>query len=481
MKINKLKIYRSSAGSGKTRTLVFQYVSLLLKHPEQYRNILAVTFTNKATEEMKDRIIQLLVDLSNKKVKKQDLDDLHNESSVEHNLLAHRAGVALNKILHDYSSFTISTIDSFFNGIIRALAVEMSIPVKYDIELRTKTLTIELIRELYSTLSEEQHILNWLEKYVEHRLEDASNWDPDRAIKKIASEIFTERYKLIPDEDKTLPSIQTLNDLYAIKHGFEKKIREFAIDIKHQCEERGLKAEDFKGKSQGIGNYLLNTLSADSSLSVKKLAINKSNRDSLENGQYFTKPNSEQENFQDEFLIDFGSSFLKFYDDHIVDYITSMQVIESFYLKGVLSFLQITFEKTKKENNFIHISDNNKILSTLISNSNAPFIFERTGNKYFHFLIDEFQDTSSLQWANFKPLVQNSLASGNFSMIVGDAKQSIYRWRGGNMDLLNHTVQNDLSPFKKIIELENLNTNYRSSRDIVEFNNSFFLKAKQLL
>ncbi len=483
-----LLIYKSSAGSGKTHTLVKEYLKIAFKSPERFRNILAITFTNKATEEMKNRIIEYLEKLSeddsNSKfidLKKQLCDN--NTSPEEISINAKRV---LEGILHGFSDFSISTIDSFFNKIVRAFAKELKIPAGFEIQLDTDEVLEEITEKLWKQTGNDEELLNYIVDYIRDRVSKNSGWNIDKNISDISYEIFKERYwekkyksgNTSPESRENF--INLINELKEITDRFEADMKSFALNAKEIANKYNLKIEDFNYGKSGAAGYLLNKILVNKEYNYGTRVSDVINDQSKLIKNKSDKKTELEKCINDGFLQSLISA-RDYYDINSKTFYTANEILKTIYVLGIFTDLITNLRDYRKENNVLLQSDINNILLNLMSEDNSPFIYEKTGNKYKNFLIDEFQDTSSFQWKNLKPLIINSLSEGNKSIIVGDVKQSIYRWRSGNMKLLLSQVKDDLADFNKEIETINLGNNYRSKKEIVEFNNNFFLKAQNII
>lgn len=477
---NNFLIYKSSAGSGKTYTLVKEYLKLALSNGGDYRHILAVTFTNKAAEEMKTRVISSLVSLSEGKADNlcKELKDEGIEGDI-----SMRAREVLRNILHRYSYFSVLTIDSFFNKIIRAFAKELKLYLGYNIEIEVDMVMDKITDELLDEIGTNKELTDYIEEFVFHRIDENKDWKIESKIKELAREIFNERYwikkagesGLADSREKMKDFIETLK---LIVKDFERKFQAFGKEALDLISDFNLEPADFK---HGSFSYFV------------KLTVKDNYPDNIEPGKIVRKIVDGMENwytqksFKKSEIINAANNGLNeklaetisFYDNNFRHYYTAKELIKTVYVLGIYKDLMDRLRMYRDENKVMLISDLNNILMKIISGENSPFVYEKTGSFYKNFLIDEFQDTSTFQWANFLPLVLNSLSENNFSMIVGDVKQSIYRFRNGNMKLLLEQVKTDLSSFTETTEERFLQQNFRSKKNIVEFNNSFFSRAAE--
>ncbi len=469
-----LKIYKSSAGSGKTYTLVLEYLKLVLLHPEEYKSILAITFTNKSAEEMKNRIIEALVSLSN-----------DEESSIRTILseelpkidITKKAGKALQNILHDYTSFSVCTIDSFFQRILRALAREIHLPLNLQVEVELDDAILDSTDRLLKEVGVDKELTEWMTQLALQKMDDDKGWNLEKDIETVAKELFKEER----NNAKILTREEIHNNykkLKSTKISFEKKMNEFGENMLLQIQNHGLSVADFSYGSKGVAGYFEKICSSSNPDNYKpKVRV----LEALVDPEKWTTKKSNARNnilgIAEHKLIPQLKLILSFVDLEYKNYMTGIEILKKIFLFGIVNDLQKKITEYRNENNVILLSDTTQLLSNVIHESDAPFLYEKTGNRYKHLLIDEFQDTSILQWKNLLPLIVNALGSGFMTLVVGDAKQSIYRWRGGNMNLLLSDLFSDLKQFKSMMKEEVLSVNYRSKKNIVEFNNNFFKNA----
>jgi len=478
-----LLIYQASAGSGKTRTLVKEYLILAFTNPGNYKNTLAITFTNKATEEMKSRVIEYLVKLAKggeTKLDEEIVSGLKERSVPAKDFnIRKTASDVLYSILHDYSNFNISTIDSFCIRIIKSFAKELGLPVGFNLELDSVHVLDELTNQLLDTIGTNEFLTKYIEDYIMYKLDEGYTWNIDKDINTIGKEIFNEQFwqrKLeMKGEDVYESKEQTkllIDEIRKVKFSFESQMKKYSNEISDITEKNKVETKDLVGgSSTSIINYCAKLNKGDYAEPYKTL------RKRIDEGSSVFKSKS---SYADEVNRLF-SELVNFYDDNVKAYVTSDVVFRTIYNIGVFSDLLNLLNTYRKDNRTILSTDINNFLRILISDDISPFIFEKVGVKLKHFMLDEFQDTSQFQWNNIKPLIVNSLSEKNTSLIVGDVKQSIYRWRNGDMRLLLEGVERDLAGFKDIIKKDTLNVNYRSHKEIVDFNNKFFLRFKNNL
>lgn len=482
-----LNIYRASAGSGKTYRLTQDYIYLLLdpKRERTHRHILAVTFTNKATDEMKSRILHELHALAQGQ-RSDYRDGLMKRYRMQEEEVNLRARKVLVDILHDYSSFSISTIDSFFQQVIRAFARDIGVNGTYNLELDSNRTLEQAVDNLFLDLSksENRQLLQWLTQLAEERVEQSENWNMRGSIVDLGKEIFKENFQYRAEEiNRKLHDRHFLDDyrkeLRAIKNAFEQRVKTTASEALHVIALYGLHVTDFKGGTRSPMKKLELLRSGHFDKPDTLIAL----AEGVETcyAAKSTKPDvveairAAYENGLGQCLHVLADCFTK----DIIMYNSAEIALKHLNTLGVLADLAVQIKTLTEEQNTMLISDTNMLLNRIIDNSETPFVYERTGIRVDHYMIDEFQDTSVLQWKNFRPLLGDSLAAGLFNLVVGDVKQSIYRWRNSDWKLLDEQVLHDFRPEQ--LREENLDTNWRSDRHIVDFNNAFFRKAAQVL
>jgi len=475
-KISSFKVYNASAGSGKTFTLVKEYLKLLFrsKHSNLFRNILALTFTNKAVGEMKSRIIETLTQFSDKAILTNPnsiFTAIVNELNAEPKDIHNASKKILNRILHNYASFDISTIDRFTHKVIRTFAFDLKIPVNFEVELDTESLLSEAVDNLIAKAGTDKQLTNLLVDFAIEKADDDKSWDISFDFNKVAKLLVNENnipyLELL--KDKTLEDFKSLKTLLKSKLASnEKVIIKKAQNTLTLIEECGLQFDDFTRGS--LPKHFLN-------LSNSKFDIKFDSKWQLEIEDtvlYPKKVSSEIASTIDSIKPQLITSFNE----------TKQLVFEHLFYKNfyknitplsVLNAISSELDIIKEDNNLLLISEFNKIIHAEIKNQPTPFIYERLGEKFKHYFIDEFQDTSEMQWSNLIPLIENRIASEEGSaMLVGDAKQAIYRWRGGKPELFMDLYNKDAKPFMINQDVISLDFNYRSCKSIVEFNNSFF-------
>ncbi|MEG2369979.1 MAG: UvrD-helicase domain-containing protein [Alistipes sp.] len=457
------KILNASAGSGKTYQLAYKYIRDVVERPDIYRHILAVTFTNKATEEMKSRILSEIHRLASGG-ESPYLGDLCRELSLDPRTVCARAKEARSKILHDYSRFTILTIDTFFQRILRAFIKELGIDLNYNVEIETVPVLTKSADTLIEQITTDKELLKWLMEFVQERIDDNKKWDIRDGILSLGSELFKEKNKDALSVAKSKAELQhivgkAIGDAKASKERMQA-VAQQAVQI---IAEAGLSVNDFDNKASGCAGYFYITAQGE----IKGYGLRVVNACQPQ-GKWCAKNSPAQP------LIGTLQPLLQelctLYDTNLKLWNTADLLRENYRSFALLSDLYAKVQEMCDEENMMLLSETKYILSEFIGHNDAPFIYEKVGNRFEHFMIDEFQDTSVKEWENFLPLLQNAMAQSEQTsvLIVGDIKQSIYRWRGGDWKILHSTAQASLGEDTTVQHLEN---NYRSLPVIVDFNN----------
>lgn len=460
-----VKILRASAGSGKTYQLAYAYVREVVRDPGCYRNILAVTFTNKATEEMKRRIVEEINRLASN-LKSNYLNDLCSDLGLSVTDVCNRAVRAQTYILHDYSRFSVLTIDKFFQRIIRAFLRELGIDINFNLELETDTLLEEAADRLIDRIATDEKLRQRVIPLVEEKMERDGKWDIRRELVVLGGELFQERYKMLQSQTKVPDFLKTVDEIKKQSACIKNKMRKIASDALKIIADAGFRPEDFSYGNQGCTSYFVKVERgkiASYSTRVTDACIDRKKWVSA------SSPNKAALQALVPQLQPLLKGLRDAYDQHN-RFLTSADLVLSNYRGFVLlQDLAQCVSELCKEQRIVPISETGNIIGKLIGGNDTPFIYEKVGNRFDHFMIDEFQDTSVQQWNNFKPLLENAVAAQQDmpALLVGDIKQSIYRWRGGDWRILGHEVSNVFEN----VDIQSLDTNYRSAKRVVEFNN----------
>lgn len=468
-------IYDASAGSGKTYTLVKEYLKIILvaKKNDAYRNILAITFTNKAVHEMKSRIVGSLSEFAKDEPsqKAQDLmQDLAKETELSIILIKTKSQQIIKHIIHNYAAFDISTIDKFTHKVIRAFAHDLGLPMTFEVTLDTENLLIEAVDAIIAQAGEDETLTKLLIDFTMEKTDDDKSWDISREIFETGRLVLNEnnRNEITHFQDKTISEfVEIKNKIAEACKILEQENSKLATQAFSLIEQKGIDSKSF---SRGtFPNHLIFIMNNDirernhKFINIDDIAINKTAKDkSLIDAvlpEILPLLATVYKNIEKKY---FYKAFLK--------NITPL---------SLLNTVSNELTKIQEEQNVLSISEFNAIIHREIQNQPAPFIYERLGERYRHFFIDEFQDTSEMQWQNLIPLIDNATSSEidgekGTLMIVGDPKQSIYRWRGGKAEQFIE-LSKEHNPFNNPEKvLEHLDKNYRSYSQIIQFNNDFF-------
>ena len=474
---NRLIVYKASAGSGKTYTLALEYIKLLIADPTNYRYILAVTFTNKATEEMKTRILAKLFALSQGL---PDGDDYAAEMAkampqLSPREVARRATLALDGILHNYHLFRVETIDSFFQSILRNLARELGLKASLNVGLNDKEVEEQAVDDMIEAIrSDNDPLLRWMMTFIGERIGDDKSWNVISLVKSFGTTIFRDFFK--DNQDKLVPLLENEKffntytaRLRALASKADSDMKGFALQYDTLANQHGLKPTDF---SRGTVPAYFDKLRSGNYCNIAHATIDKG----IDDPDKLIRQK------------DRGTALARIVADHIAPLLAMAekarhtaehtQCSVTLTLRNInelrlLGRIARQVDSINADNNNFPLSSTQQLLGDLIDGSDTPFIYERIGGSLRFIMIDEFQDTSTKQWNNFRILLKDCIDHQSGSLIVGDVKQSIYRWRGGDWQLLQ-----DLTPEKHPeVGVVHLHTNFRSQKNVVDFNNVFFSLA----
>ncbi|MFA6592201.1 MAG: UvrD-helicase domain-containing protein [Bacteroidales bacterium] len=477
---------KASAGSGKTYNLAKTYLEILVKSqdPYAYRHILAVTFTNKATDEMKDRILrELYVLAKNPEASPYYIGLLNSVSGASLESMKRKCGAILNNILHDYSSFSVSTIDKFFQRTLKAFSREIGQFASYQVELDKMSLVQESVDRILDSLQEgDDHLLKWLTDSALDVLETEGKNNLESGLYAMAESLKSEeyasqaeRFKVNPEKDYSFEKLMKLKSgCKKVMNGFEDAVQKSASEVKAVFEKAGVSLSDTSSHFLSkIEDYVSVKSGGEIAKPTDAFLRSASNEDA-----WFSKQNAKTylpllsgvlNEPLDAFVALFGTPFKTWRTARIID--------RQIYNLGIAGDLSREFNALMKEKNVLSIDDSNHILRNIIDGNDAPFIYEKIGVRYLNYLLDEFQDTSLIQWENFNPLLRESDSQNCDDLIVGDVKQSIYRWRGSDWNLLNVRLKQEFNDARETT----LDSNFRSLRNIVSFNNEFFKVAAKAI
>lgn len=485
-----LKLVRASAGSGKTFALTAHYLVLLFSGRGKYREILAVTFTNKATAEMKERILGSLEELARYGLEKSKFSTILKENypDLVDQEVKVRASEIYAGILHDYSRFSISTIDGFVQQLIRSFAFELNIDSGYKLEMNQEKVKDELVMALNLQLEKDPELLDWVTGLAIDRINDGKDWDYNRSLKELANEIFKERYFPFQEAMQVMGTEQT-KEFNALRNQIKKAIKtfneeiiEYTRKIAQLFDVSGVQSKDLKSMTNNPLLKLDRLILGDFKIleSLRKLLNdyeqwpNRALKDTSSIESLFNEINP--------LLV----QLIGYYDEGIEIYNTYQAINKNSSYLRLMQKMADLLKDYRSEKRALLISDAQQLLKGITGSDadNPSFIWEKTGNKFKHFLFDEFQDTSTFQWMNFLPLLKNAIADGSHvshsaHLVVGDVKQSIYRWRNGDWRILHSYLKRDL--LEANVSEENLVYNRRSAENIIRFNNYLYSKLPLML
>lgn len=470
--MGRVDILSASAGSGKTYRLAYSYIKTLLAEPNNYRHILAVTFTNKATDELKGRILAQLNLLA--KGERSDFDhDLRREGYTMSEV-ARNAAEARNLILHDYNNFAVMTIDKFFQRVMRAFIKELGVELSFNLELQTDSLLEQAAERMLEEVAEDKDLYRWIMEYIGENISDGASWNIKSAIVELGEQLFKEEYKHARISSKDKPELEKLvAAAYAKATTLKKSYQYEGGRFVALMDSNGLSAEDFKGGARSSVATFAQKVARGEIAEPKTSVTN-----ALSKGEWHKAGKSDAyariDAIKDE-LHEIVSNLTELYPN-VIEAENSRKILAEHYRDfALLADLRTRIDTLCSEGDILPISDVSELIAELVKDNDAPFIYEKSGNRYDYFMIDEFQDTSTMQWRNFTPLLHNALAqsAGSPVLLVGDVKQSIYRWRGGDWSLLSRGVSGEFED----VAYEPLTINRRSSRSVVEFNNALTAHA----
>ena len=483
-----IEIIKASAGSGKTFTLAKKYLCLLLETKDRYayRHILAVTFTNKATEEMKSRILKELHILATEPEVSDYYEDFVPGYYSDNASLMEAAKTVLCNILHDYGAFAVSTIDRFFQQTLKAFAREIGQFASYQIELDRGSLITESVDRVLDSMTgdkKDEGKLKWLTDNAISQLEKGEGYKLDYALKKVALRLKDEEHRVLIEKEGIDESvIYSEQELHRLSEGCKTVCENYHAMLKGAAQrvwdaftQAGLDPYNTSRKFMAtwLEKYIKNTDAYKIPLPTDSF------RDTCGNPEkWFTRANEDMRRMVTSDIMTALDDFLHLFGQDYKVYNTALLLRTQVYGFGIARELHSEFEALLKDKNVLSLDDSNTILKNIIDGTETPFIYEKMGVKYENFLLDEFQDTSRVQWDNFRPLLKNSIDAGFYNLIVGDVKQSIYRFRDSDWKLLRDEAPD---AFKGNVKPDTLKENYRSLGNIVRFNNSFFDKVAGVL
>ena len=478
------QVYNASAGSGKTFTLVKEYLKILLKSDDIYsfQKILAITFTNKAAAEMKQRVLSSLKDFSEGKTSPL-LETIMQETSLKLSSIQKKSNNTLHAILQNYGAFHITTIDSFTYKIIKSFAFDLGLSQNFEVEMNAHELLDQAVEVLLSRIGTDKELTEILIAYSLDKTENDQSWDISRDLSDFSKILLNEQdvFHFRKLRKKSLQDFKSLQQkLIVHKKEVISKMKSIGEKGMKIIENHQLESKDFY-KSMFPNHFLSLVKNPEKTKFFEQSALKKR----IQDDQLYAKSKSEKIKSSIQEIL---PQLISLYDEseHLYQqFIHNKLVLENIIPLAVLNNINLELTTLKEENNIRLNAEFNQLISDNIQHQPAPYIYERIGHKFMHFFIDEMQDTSVLQWNNLIPLLKNSLAQENTSLLlVGDSKQAIYRWRGGDPDqFIKLGIDNQkLDPFfliqKKVNELK---VNHRSFSEIIKFNNSFFKHVSTFL
>jgi len=466
-----LRIYKASAGSGKTYALTLEYLRLLFRFPAMHRHILAVTFTNKAAGEMKHRILNRLHALAGQ-TDEGSVDELHELmriSGLDEKGVREKAAHLLDVILNDYSGFSVETIDKFFQSVIRSFTREIGIQPGYNLELDHHRVLSLAVDQLFQDISDHPELQGWLIRFAEERIEESRSWNFKSDIMQLGMQLFREDFQqlFLQKDISLIDKVQLdsfMSDLNSAERNTGKEILQIGSRAMEKLRQEGLGINDFKRKDKSVASLFLDAANGRE-LSFTSARI-----------QAISLPEKWLAKSASPGIARFTAGTLMpmlgdIYRQQVL--LNTIRIIrENFYTLGILGDLLERVNAYTRERNIFLMADSSRFLRGIIGGNQVPFVYERTGTRFNHIMLDEFQDTSVFQYDNFKPLLDNSLASGYDNLVVGDVKQSIYRWRNSDWKVLASEVERDFK--HQQLRVESLDHNFRSKEQIILFNNSLF-------
>ncbi|MFZ9029041.1 MAG: UvrD-helicase domain-containing protein [Crocinitomicaceae bacterium] len=483
-----LKIFNASAGSGKTYRLVKEYIKLLLdeeKSDHQFAHILAMTFTNKAALEMKERIIKALDEIS-RSANESLLDQLVEETTNDPAWITSKCKRILTQILHRYEDFHVMTIDKFNLRLIKSFSRDLDLPAEFEVIMNEAEMIEKIVDELFSRLGDKsaENLDKLMLTYAKSNVEEGNKWN-------FRADLI--KFGLILNKEQNQPMVERLlamdfsndkrSELYATKATYDKEFVAICDRLKDAISASGLNPDLLPGKSTTYKAII--GLSQETGFKKGDTLFNKTlekNLDAeLKAGQHFPEEVK-------QVLFELNT----YWEERIADYELLDLFLKNFFNMALLQYIAAEIKEVRKEEQMIRISEFNLLISELIQKENALYIYERLGSKFHHFLLDEFQDTSRLQWLNLVPLVHDSLGNKRMNLIVGDPKQSIYRFKNGVAEQFielpgvynpegDRELELSSNYFKQVGKVEELDSNWRSACNIIDFNNKLFGELKDQL
>ena len=479
------EVYNASAGSGKTFTLVKEYLKILLISEDifTFQKVLAITFTNKAAAEMKERILLNLEEFS-EGIESDLLQKISTEIEVDKDTIKERSKKVLDVILKNYSAFSITTIDSFTHKIIKSFAYDLGLSLNFEVEMDAVSLLNEAVDILISKIGTDEKLTKLLIDFSLDKTDDDKSWDISRELNEFARVLLNEEDNahFLKLADKKLEDFTNLKSkLFIHQKELKKELKKVGEDCLQIIASANLDPKDFL---RGTIPKFFADLS-EKSVNIDFIKRSETVEKGIKNNQYYKKTASSEIADSIEQIIPQIIIFFRNAQEIYQQFILNKLALKSIIPLAVLNNINAELNNIKDDNNIRLNAEFNQLISDNIKDQPAPFIYERIGQRFMHYFIDEMQDTSVLQWQNLIPLIDNALAQENSSLLlVGDGKQAIYRWRGGEAKQfvdLGSEEKNSKNPFQVFKEIKELATNYRSYSEVIQFNNDFFQHTSNFL
>ena len=491
------KVFQASAGAGKTFTLIKEYLKICLKSKGMvgaYKSILAITFTNAAANEMKDKIVKELNGIINSDAPTDMEKALLEELGISDDELKHNAQRLLTCIIHDYSNFCVSTIDAFVQKLSRTFAHDLGLPNQYTVSIDNDEIAEAVIENLGQQIGKENEFLTrLLSDFSDSQFDQQRSTQLQKPLGEFVKKLLTEKAYQREEKNNITNPVQYKQTLHYLKDKmryFEENIQQIVSRFKALVDSNGLAEADFSYGASGFMGFLNKLANRNyEPMSQRFLSV-------VEKGECFSAASIKRlgksvTTEMNAALLPILGELKAFYEVEYGKYLFYKTQCDTLYLYALRTQIRLAFEQLAADEEIVHISEFNKLLSEVMGDFSVPFVYERIGERFRHVFVDEFQDTSVLQWQNLLPLIDNGLAAGEMSMVVGDGKQSIYRFRSGevgqivNQPRIYALPQDERKPVFEQYErnltehfgFKNLDTNYRSFANVVKFNNAFFERA----
>jgi ATP-dependent exoDNAse (exonuclease V) beta subunit len=480
--LSTFQVYNASAGSGKTFTLVKQYLKVLLTSDDlfMFQKVLAITFTNKAAGEMKERVLSNLEAFSEGNTNDL-LKIILEETTLDTTIIKKRSKKVLNAILQNYSAFSITTIDSFTHKIIKSFAFDLGLSLNFEVEMDAISLLNEAVDVLISKIGTDKKLTTLLIDYSLDKIDDDTSWDISKDLNDFARVLLNE------DDVKHFRGLadKELDDFFKLKNRLQKSnnqtettYKKLGDEVLQFIENSGASIKDFAYAGEFVKHFQkftkLRFLKSEDLKFDGRLNTTIENSKNLFAGKASEATKETIESISEQLRMHYYQS-KDLYNSSYSNYLLNKITLKSIIPLAVLNNVNAELNTIKEDNNIRLNAEFNQLISDNIKEEPAPYIYERIGQRFQHYFIDEMQDTSVLQWQNLIPLIENALAQENSNLLlVGDAKQAIYRWRGGKAEQFIALGSQEGNPFNIQKDVKNLATNYRSYSEIINFNNSFF-------